>query len=138
VANNYRKIDYGQSNWTGPLDLMLEAYGNTTADTGWIDLPLVNTVSLGYLSYLKVRAVGESVALRTQFAVGTSGAINIAVIPSNLIPFGFRYLVGFRLGGKGPIQLIMNSDHELIANIPKDAIGQQINCDTVIMNGYRL
>lgn len=133
---NIINIDHGQADWDEPLNSMLKELGNAVADTGWVDVPLENTKSdIQGGSYLKLRKVGESIAIRTQFAVETSGAVDIATIPTNLITWGWRYFVGYRIGGTGPVQLVMNAQHVLSVNVPADAVNQQINCDMMVMDG---
>ena len=134
---NITGIDHGQANWDESLNRMLDELGQATSDTGWVDVPLKNIKpDIQGGSYLQLRKTGDSIAIRTQFAVETSGTVDIATIPTNLITWGWRYFVGYRIGGAGPVQLVMNAQHVLSVNIPADAVNQQINCDLMVMDGY--
>lgn len=123
-------IEHGQTNWDTVLNQYLD---KTTADSEWVKLPLVNTISIPQGSYLTVRTIGPFLAIKAQFSVGSVGEVKVADIPGNVINNeGWRYMTGYVFSNV-PVQCLINEKHELIV-MSKDAnVNQQIDLETVIM-----
>lgn len=105
MASSYQRIDAGQGDWLTPLNTMLEAYGDATEDSGWVDIPLTN----GFVSQgTRIRSVGKLVSLQlyaTNLTVGTVAGY----IPQNLvIPGGFDTII--RTSGGAPFGLTIRPD----------------------------
>lgn len=132
MASAYQKIDAGQSDWLTPLNTMLKAYGDATNDSGWIQLPLKNTVDIGTVSYLAIRSIGPLVAIKTQFAVATAGNNAVGDIPANLVNGeSWRYQVGMCYPST-PIAFTLNAKFELSVNVPAANINQMIDLEGII------
>lgn len=90
MASACQKIDAAQSGWLDPLNQMLKAYGESTADSGWIPITLVN----GFTNQgTRIRSIGKVVFLQiamTDLTINTTAAW----LPKSLvIPGGLTTLI---------------------------------------------
>lgn len=123
-----KNIDYGQSNWTDPLmyDLNL-----TNSNTGWIQVPLTNTVDTSLGDYLIVRKTNYHVDIKAQFAVAAAGNITIGSIPMNMLYSDWRFLQGF-VAGQGVISITIDDQNNVVAHVPTGSENRIIDVDTTV------
>lgn len=88
MASAYQKIDAGQSDWLTPLNTMLKAYGDMTADSGWIPVTLLNGFTNSNKNKpTRIRLIGKLVIFDVDLSTITINTA-VCVIPKSLAPLG--------------------------------------------------